>query len=186
MALEQHGYLFRDSRDLTGFIDGTANPKEDARRDVALVPEGKPGAAGSFVLAQQWVHDLTSFHAMDETDQERVIGRTKPDSIELSGDAMPLDSHVSRTDLKKDGVGVKIYRRSAPFGGVLEHGLYFWGFAGELERFDLMLASMFGTTGDGLHDRLIEYSRATTGAYYFAPSQPGLNDAITCSRGAAK
>jgi deferrochelatase/peroxidase EfeB len=35
---------------------------------------------------------------------------------------MTPDSHLSRTDLKKDGVGVKILRRSAPLGGVLEHG----------------------------------------------------------------
>ncbi len=58
-------------------------------------------------------------------DQERAIGRTKPDSIELEGDAMPPDSHVSRTDLKRDGEAVKIYRRSCPVGTVRDAGLYF-------------------------------------------------------------
>ena len=90
--------------------------------------------------------------------------------------AMPPDSHVSRTDLKRDGVGVKIYRRSAPFARVCVHGLYFQAFAGELDRFDLMLASMFGTTGDGVHDRLIEFSKPTSGSYFFAPSQSDINE----------
>ena len=33
-----------------------------------------------------------------------------------------------------------------------------------------MLARMFGTAGDGIHDRLTDYSRPVSGAYYFAPS----------------
>ena len=39
-----------------------------------------------------------------------------------------------------------------------------------------MLARMFGTTGDGVHDRLIEFSRPVSGAYYFAPSLNALNE----------
>ncbi len=178
LALEEQGFTYRDSRDLTGFVDGSANPKEDARFAVAMVPEGQPGAGGSFVIAQRWVHNLEAFHALDQGAQERVIGRTKPDSVELEGDAMPPDSHVSRTDLKQDGEGVKIYRRSAPFAKMCEHGLYFQAFACALERFDLLLSSMFGTTGDGVHDRLIEFSQPTSGSYYFAPSQQDIEKAV--------
>jgi putative iron-dependent peroxidase len=46
LKLDQPGFVYRDSRDLTGFIDGTANPKEDARLDAALIPTDKPGARG--------------------------------------------------------------------------------------------------------------------------------------------
>ena len=33
-----------------------------------------------------------------------------------------------------------------------------------------MLARMIGSEGDGLHDRLMEFSRAVSGANFFAPS----------------
>ena len=80
------------------------------------------------MLTQRWVHDLDAFRALAVTGQERVIGRTKPDSVELEGDAMPPDSHVSRTDV----ASAKIYRRGAPFGTVGEKGLYFLAFAREI------------------------------------------------------
>jgi porphyrinogen peroxidase len=38
-----------------------------------------------------------------------------------------------------------------------------------------MLARMFGTSGDGVHDRLTEFSRPVTGGYYFAPALNVLN-----------
>lgn len=178
LAVEEHGFTYRDSRDLTGFVDGTANPKGEDRQRAALVPDGSAGAGGSFVLTQRWIHDLAKFCALPVDEQERVIGRTKPDSIELEGDAMPLDSHVSRTDLKRDGVALEIYRRSAPIGTLREHGLYFLAFACDPTRFEILLESMFGVSGDGVHDRLIEFSRATTGAFYFAPSREELRAAL--------
>ena len=42
-----------------------------------------------------------------------------------------------------------------------------------------MLARMFGTDGDGLHDRLIDFSRPVSGAYYFAPSLDLLAELAT-------
>lgn len=174
-ALDLSGFMYHDARDITGFIDGTANPKEDARLEAALVAEGKAGAGGAFVLGQKWVHDLEAFNALAVADQERVFGRTKPDSVELEGDAMPPWSHVSRTDLKIDGVGQKMYRRSAPFGTAEEHGLYFLGFTCDIDRFDNVLASMFGLSGDGEYDHLTDFSTAKTGSYWFAPSATALD-----------
>ncbi|MDP6346619.1 MAG: Dyp-type peroxidase [Alphaproteobacteria bacterium] len=174
LQLNERGFTYHDSRDLTGFIDGTANPKDEAARQAALVPDGSPGAGGSFVLTQRWIHDLAAFGALAQGEQERVIGRTKPDSVELEGEAMPADSHVSRTDAAVRGVAQKIYRRSAPFGRVDRHGLYFLAFACALARFDLLLARMFGTTDDGVTDRLTEFSRPDTGAYWFAPGREAL------------
>ena len=73
-----------DSRDLTGFIDGTENPPVEEAPDVALVPDGEPGEGGAFVIAQRWVHDLEHVpRARPLDEQEGTIGRTKPDSIEL-------------------------------------------------------------------------------------------------------
>ena len=87
---------------------------------------------------------------------------------------MPADSQGSRTDVKLDGVAQKIYRRSTPFGGVAEHGLYFLAFARELSRFNVQLRSMFGVSEDELCDRLTGFSRPTTGSYWFAPSEDTL------------
>lgn len=170
------GFVYRDSRDLTGFIDGSANPKDDARFPVAVIADGKVGAGGSFVLTQQWSHRLAKFHQLPEAEQEQVIGRTKRDSIELSGDAMPADSHVSRTDLKLGGVAQKIYRRSTPFVQAEQSGLYFLAFSTELSRFDVLLKSMYGhaVNGEAVHDRLTEFSEPISGSYWFAPSSEAL------------
>jgi len=167
-SVDMPGFRFRDSRDLTGFVDGTANPYGQEARDAALVSDG-PGAGGSFVLSQKWVHDLAQWSGLSDAAQEKVVGRTKPDSIELTGDDMPPDSHVSRTDVKVDGVSMKIWRRSVPYGTVREHGLYFLAFARSLERFQVQLDRMFGVSEDGLHDRLVEYTVPVTGSYWFAP-----------------
>ena len=108
--------------------------------DAALVPDGETSAGGAFVVTQKWVHDLPKFEALPVGDQERVTGRTKPDSIELEGDAMPPDSDVSRTDVKLHGTALKIFRRSAPFGGAGEKALYFIAFSCDPMRFDVMHA----------------------------------------------
>ncbi|MCH9671927.1 MAG: Dyp-type peroxidase [Gammaproteobacteria bacterium] len=173
LALDVAGFRYHDSRDLTGFVDGSANPKGDARHAAALVQTG-PATAGSIVFTQRWEHNLTAFHALATSEQERVIGRTKPDSIELEGDAMPADSHVSRTDLKVNGVPMKIYRRSVPFASAKHQGLYFLAFTTERRRIDVILAHMFGTSDDKVTDRLTQYSKPSTGAFWFAPSQAAL------------
>ena len=178
LQLEQPGFTYFESRDLIDFEDGTANPKDDAARtEAAVVPEGS-GVGGCIVLTQRWVHDLDKFAALDVAEQEAVIGRTKAESIELEGDALGPDSHVARTDAEKDGVAMKIYRRSVPYATIARHGLYFLAFACALERHQIQLDRMYGVSGDGLHDRLIEFSRADTGSYLFAPGERALARAV--------
>ncbi len=177
-ALEVSGFIYHDSRDLTGFIDGTANPTGDLIAETALVHQGGKGAGGAYMLTQKWVHNLPAFNALPVQDQERVIGRTKEDSIELEGEAMPATSHVSRTDAKIDGQPLRLYRRSFPYGTVAESGLYFLAFVCDPMRFDVQLRRMFGVSEDGLRDSLIDYSTAVSGSYWFAPSLDDL-EAIT-------
>jgi porphyrinogen peroxidase len=168
LANEQACFVYHDSLDLTGFIDGTENPPVEASPVVAIVPPGEPGAGGSFVIAMQWVHDLLAFQQLSLPEQEDVIGRTKPDSVEK--DDKPPNAHISRVVIEDDGQELEIFRRSTPWGSVTEHGLYFVAFAADPSRFDRMLANMFGTSGDGVHDRLTDFSTPRSGAYYFAPS----------------
>jgi hypothetical protein len=53
LAAEQPGFTYRNGRDITGFVDGTANPPTRLAGDVALVPEGEPGEGGSHVIAMR-------------------------------------------------------------------------------------------------------------------------------------
>ncbi len=174
LADETDCFVYHDSRDLSGFIDGTENPSPSEASDVVLIADGLAGAGGSHVIAQRWVHDLTSFGHLSVDEQQRVIGRTKPDSVALEREIRPADAHIRRAELlDADGEERPIYRRSVPFGSVGERGLYFVGFSAERDRFDGMLAQMFGTSGDGVHDRLLDFSTPVSGSYYFAP---GIDD----------
>jgi len=176
--LEQPGFVYRDSRDLTGFIDGTANPEDDERLEVALVPEGRPGAGGSHLIAMRWLHDLAAFHALPVSEQERVFGRTKADSEELSEADKPPTAHIARMEVEVDGEEQEIFRRSVPFATLDEPGLYFLAFSADPGRFDLMLRRMFGLTEDGLVDRLTDFSRCVHAGTYFAPAEVDLARAL--------
>jgi putative iron-dependent peroxidase len=170
LANEQVAFVHRDSRDLTGFIDGTANPSLLEAPGAALVPDGQPGAGGSHVMVIRWVHDLDAFEALPVEEQERVFGRSKADSTELADDVKPPTAHIARVEIEDAaGVELPIYRRSVPYGNVAEHGLYFVAFSADRSRFDTMLGRMFGVSGDGRHDRLMDFSRPVSGAFYYAP-----------------
>jgi putative iron-dependent peroxidase len=173
LAAEQPCFVYRDSRDLTGFIDGTENPPVEEAFEVALVPDGERGAGGAFVLAQKWVHDLDRFHAQTREEQENTIGRTKPDSVEL--DDKPPTAHIARVVIEEDGEELELYRRSTPYGRVGELGLYFLAFSADPSRFTKMLHRMFGVGGDGLHDHLTDFTRPVSGAFYFSPSLDALD-----------
>jgi putative iron-dependent peroxidase len=176
LASEVPAFVYHDSRDMTGFVDGTENPGVDEAFDVALLAEGA-GAGGSFVLAQRWRHDLDRFHKLDVAEQEGVIGRTKPDSVELGDAVKPPNAHIARVVIEDDGEELEIYRRSVPYGTVAEHGLFFLAFSADPTRFDRMLGAMFGVE-DGIRDRLTEFSTPLSGAYYWAPSLADLDDAL--------
>ena len=171
VADEVHGFRYRDSRDLTGFIDGTENPKGKARAIAALIAEeDRSFAGGSYVVVQRYVHDLERWRRLDDREQEQIIGRTKRGSVELPKKKKPETAHISRVVIERDGRELQILRQSYPWGTVREAGLYFIAYTKSLDVFDLMLARMMGATGDGLHDRLMEFSRAVTGATFFVPS----------------
>jgi putative iron-dependent peroxidase len=161
-------------RDLTGFEDGTENPPLDEAPEVALVPDGEPGAGGSIAIVQKWVHDLGSFHDLDVHEQEKVFGRTKPDSEEL--DPLPPRAHVNRVQIEEDGEELEIFRRSTPFGTLTEHGLMFVGFSAEQSRFRKMLERILGVA-DGVADRLTDFSTPVGGAFYFVPALEAMRAA---------
>ena len=168
VATETSSWPYQHHRDLTGFVDGTKNPGLLRAPEVALVPDGTPGGGGSVLLLQQWAHEVSAWESLGESAQEAVIGRTKPDSVEL--DPQPADSHVARTDQEVFG---EIFRRNTPYGTVLDHGTMFVGFSARRRTQMAMLESMAGVR-DGVRDALTQYATAQTGAIYFVPSTDAL------------
>jgi putative iron-dependent peroxidase len=173
VAAEVTGWLYHHDRDLTGFIDGTENPTAFEASTAALVAEG-PGAGGSVVLVQQWRHDADRWLALPDEDQERVMGRTKADSVELADDVKPVSSHVARTAIEDDaGEELEIYRRNTAYGTGSDHGTMFVAFSTDQHRLNRMLRRMAGTE-DGVRDELTRFTEPLTGGYYWAPPADDL------------
>jgi putative iron-dependent peroxidase len=168
VADETSSWPYQHDRDLTGFIDGTENPSLIEAPEIALVPDSQPGAGGTILLFQKWLHDVAQWEALPVGQQEKVMGRTKLDSVELPD--KPADSHVASTDQDRFG---HIFRRNMPYGTVTNHGTVFVGFSAEQRRLSAMLDSMAGRTA-GVRDALTRYTRPVSGAYYFVPSLEAL------------
>ena len=165
---ETSSWPYRHDRDLTGFIDGSENPTLLDAPIASLLPEGVPGAAGTVLLLQKWKHMVTEWEALPIDQQERTMGRTKLDSIELEN--KPSDSHVARTDQDEFG---HIFRRNMPYGSVQDHGTMFVGFSADQQRLSRMLDSMAGLV-TGTRDALTRFTQPLTGSYYFVPSVESL------------
>jgi putative iron-dependent peroxidase len=180
VARETITFIYGESLDMTGFIDGTGNPSADREREVAVVPDGQPGAGGSFVLAQRWVHDLEAWEKLPLQAQEAVFGRTKADSIRF--EVQPETSHVAHVELRQgktaDATKPKrdeVVRRSTPYAfhdGTV--GLYFLAFCKTQAPFRERLRAMYGADG-GVRDKLTDYSNPASGAFYFVPSTETLH-----------
>jgi putative iron-dependent peroxidase len=182
---ERACFRYLEGRDLTGFIDGTENPQLQAERaETALLPEDSGVFAdGSFVFAQRFVHDLDKWRKLKVDAQEQVIGRSKLESIELEDAHKPSNAHISRVVIEDEqGEELEILRHSLPYGeGHAEQGLFFIAYTKDLKIIDQMLAHMYGTSSDQLHDRLLHFVRPVNGAYYFAPSDQLLNRLLDSS-----
>ena len=94
---EVHGFKFFDNRDLIGFVDGTENPDGAAggQRRVRSATRTPTSPAAATCIVQKYLHDLGAWNALPVEEQERVIGRTKLDDIELADDVKPPNSHVA-------------------------------------------------------------------------------------------
>jgi putative iron-dependent peroxidase len=178
VADEVHGFRYFDDRDVIGFVDGTENPVGTAAAQATLIGNEDPGfAGGSYVIVQKYLHDLAAWNAIPVEQQEKIIGRTKLDDIELSGDVKPSYAHNALTTITVDGEEVKIVRDNMPFGhpGSAEYGTYFIGYARSPVTIEQMLTNMFVGLPEGNYDRLLDVSRAVTGSLFFVPSQPLLD-----------
>jgi putative iron-dependent peroxidase len=160
-------FRYREGRDLSGYEDGTENPKEDAAARAAIVQGAGAGLDGSsFVAAQRWVHALDVVEALSADARDAVIGRSLSDNQELP-DAPP-SAHVKRAAQESFDPPAFMVRRSMPWGGANEHGLYFVAYGESLDRFERVLRRMAGLD-DGIVDGLLSFTRAVSGGYYWCP-----------------
>ena len=177
---ETHGFRYFERRDLLGFVDGTENPEDEEAAAAALVGDEDPEfAGGSYVIVQKYLHDLSTWNAISVEEQERVIGRTKLDDIELDDATKPANSHVALTTIEDDdGEERQILRANMPFGsfGADEFGTYFIGYAATPDVTEEMLRNMFLGNPPGNYDRILDFSTAVTGSLFFCPSSEMLED----------
>jgi putative iron-dependent peroxidase len=160
-------FVYRDGRDLTGYVDGTENPKDERAITAALIAGRGPGLDGGSILClQRWVHDLDAFERFSPAQRDALIGRSAETNDEL-GDA-PASAHVKRSAQESFEPDAFMVRRSMPFSGEREHGLYFLAFCESIERYERVLRRMLGLE-DGIVDGLFAFSRAISGGYYFCP-----------------
>ena len=153
--------------DLTGYEDGTENPKGKKAAETAIVGDKRAGYGGaSFVAVQQWVHDLDAFSAMPQKRQDESIGRRRRDNKELPG--APASAHVKRTAQESFSPEAFVWRRSMPWADATGAGLVFVAFGKSLDAFDAQLKRMAGAE-DGMVDALFTFTRPVTGAYYWCP-----------------
>jgi len=161
------GFMHRDSRDLTGYVDGTENPQAEEAVAAAIVQgQGRGLDGASFVAVQQWRHDLELFEAMNPQEQDDSVGRRKSDNEEL--DDAPPSAHVKRTAQESFDPEAFMVRRSMPWTEGNEAGLNFVAFGKSPDAFEAMLKRMAGHE-DGITDALFNFTRPVSGGYYWCP-----------------
>lgn len=175
LVSEQICFPYHNNVTFDGFADGVANPNPFRANSVAIIPDGEKGAGGSTVLVQKWSMDIEKLRSLPVHEAEKVWGRTKAGSHELS--PLPEDSHVGRNQFHRNGEEIDIVRRNANYGNTTDAGIVFVGFCNDITVTMGMLRQMYGVGDDGVSktDRLLDFSTALSSAIYFVPSLDSLS-----------
>ena len=97
--------------------------------------EDRQYAGGSYVVTQKYLHTMSAWKAIGADEQERFIGRTKVDNIELDDDKADQNSHKNwrrsstRTGLNTISSGTTC-RSAVP--ATVNFGTYFTGYSRHL------------------------------------------------------
>lgn len=161
-------FTHQSGRDLTGYEDGTENPKGQAAVEAAFVADDSiEGLCGSsFVVVQQWQHRWSDFERMSKSEQDDVIGRERISNEEL--EKAPMSAHVKRTAQESFEPEAFILRRSMSWIEGQKSGLMFVGFGKNFDAFEAQWSRMLGCD-DGLLDALFCFSQPQSNDYYWCP-----------------
>jgi porphyrinogen peroxidase len=176
LASEDEGFYYNQGRDLSGYEDGTENPKGDDIAKVAAIDGNGPGLDGSSLVAvQHWIHNLDSLAAMNPHTRDELVGRRIADNEEM--DDAPESAHVKRTAQESFDPEAFVWRRSMPWSDATRAGFMYVAFAADFYAFEAQLKRMSGIE-DGITDGLFRFSHPVTCAYYWCPpmnKQGGLD-----------
>lgn len=160
-------FVYDGGRDLTGYEDGTENPKGEAAEAAAFASEQGDGLdGGSFAALQLWVHDLKRFEGFSADERDNLMGRRRSDNEELEN--APKSAHVKRSAQESFEPAAFMLRRSMPWVDGDAAGLYFLAFGRTFAAFEAVLQRMVGRE-DGIVDGLFQYSRPVSTAYFWCP-----------------
>ncbi len=169
-AEEVHGFRYWDSRSILGFVDGTENPQGADRNFFGIIGNEDPYySGGSYLFVQKYIHDLKAWKSLPVSEQEKVIGRSKADDIEMTDNVKPSNSHSALANVGDD---FKIVRDNMPFGNIStnEMGTYFIAYSSSFETIKKMLTNMFIGSPEGNYDRILDFSIPKTGTLFFVPT----------------
>jgi porphyrinogen peroxidase len=155
-------FVYGESRDLSGYLDGTENPTGSKASSAAFATDGS-----SVMAIQRWLHDLDTFDSMGRHAQDHTFGRDRDTNDEL--DDAPITAHVKRTAQEGFAPEAFVVRRSMPWRDHRGAGLVFVAFAATLDPFEALLRRMVGLD-DGKTDALFTFTRPVTGATYWCPA----------------
>ena len=183
VARETPCFIYKNSLDLTGHIDGTGNPAPEDQQDRGIIADGQPGEGGSYCIAQRWVHDMGYWASLSLEEEENTFGRTKADSTKL--ETQVPRSHLMHVELREGATADEstpkrgeMVRRSTPYAfhdGTV--GLYFMGFCKTQAPLRERMEAMYGMNGQET-DAITDYSTPASGSFYFAPSVEALAAAL--------
>ena len=158
-------------RDLSGFVDGTQNPKGDDAVQAAIASGMGDGLdGGSYGVVQKWQHDFAALDAIAAhgiTAMDDLMGRGLKTDVEMA--RKPKASHVARTDQDSFGQPAHLIRRNMCWANNdFDGGTLFLAFGRSFEAFELQWHRMLGLE-DGITDALFRFTRPVSGAYYWCP-----------------
>ena len=118
---------------------------------------------------------MNAWRKLPVAEQEKVIGRSKQDDIEMDDDEKPANSHIALANV---GDEFKVVRDNMPFGraGANEMGTYFIAYARTFSTVKKMLDNMFIGNPTGNYDRILDFSTAHTGTLFFVPPMDMLDE----------
>ena len=155
------GFRHREGRDLSGYVDGTENPKGAAASAAAF-----DSSNASFVAVQRWIHDLSSLDAMSPAERDDCVGRRLSDNEEFA--SAPTSAHVKRAAQESFEPEAFVVRRSMAWTEPEREGLVFVAFGHSLDAYETILRRMLGLE-DGIADGLFRFTRPVSGSYLYCP-----------------
>ena len=162
---------YRDSRDLSGYVDGTENPVGENAERAALVSSNIVGLEdSSFASVQQWLHNLGHFQSLPQSEQDNIMGRRRADNEEF--DEAPESAHVKRSAQETFTPEAFMLRRSLPWNNETQEGLMFVSFGKSFDAFNAIMERMVGMD-DGITDGLFRFTQPINGGFFWCPPMKG-------------